>query len=152
MIDPRSAPKLLLPFGLAAALFALVAAKCEHNVDFPGFVVERCDDNVDNDEDGKSDCADLDDCQDFCRVEVEIDQPTATVESDTLLILGSHRNAKTIAISVAPSGTGGTITPSGDRWQFMIRNIGTSGPYTITAVANGPSTLRDTATVTFQKP
>lgn len=152
MKDPRSAPRLLLPFGLAAALFVLVAAKCEYKIDYPGFVLERCDNNIDDDEDGKADCSDLDDCQDFCRVEVEIDQPTASVETDTLLILGSHLNAKSIAITVTSGGTGGTITPTGNRWQFIVRNIVTKGPYVITAVANGSSTLRDTATVHFQKP
>lgn len=148
---PTPARKSLLPLGLLAAALALTAAQCEHKIDFPGFVAENCSDNVDNDEDGKADCNDTD-CEEDCRVEVTIDQPTATITTDSLRLTGTHFNATTVAVSMSPGGTGGNAQKvGGDRWEYLVTNIGTSGTYKATVVASGAGTRRDTAVVTFQK-
>lgn len=146
----KPASALITVLGSAAILFALVAAQCESNLEFPPFVQEVCTDNVDNDEDGAADCDDSD-CNTVCGVKVEVSTPPGVAADSSVKLSGTHENASTISVSVIPDGTAGAATITGATWEFTVRNISTPGIHTATILATSAKGRTDTATTTFQK-
>lgn len=141
---------LITVLGSAGILFALVAAQCDSNLEFPPYVQEICTDNIDNDEDGKTDCDDSD-CSVVCGVKVEVFTPPDVGADSSVKLTGTHENASTISVSVTPNGTGGAATITGASWEFTVRNISTPGIHTATILATSAKGRTDTATTTFQK-
>lgn len=149
MAPQKPSSYLLLPLGAAALFMALTAAKCRNNVEFVDFVPEICDDKIDNDEDGGTDCDDSS-CDAECAVDV-VAFPPGPVTADSVKISGTQENAASITVQVVPSGLGGAATISGGTWEFTIRNLNTDGMHTVTAQAVSAQDRRDTAIVTFER-
>lgn len=149
-----SRPFALRPIALPAAAGALVlvltASKCEQTTAIIPYVKEICTDQIDNDEDGKTDCADSE-CDLDCAVSVSIDPIPVRISTDTLDIKGHHVHATAVTVvSLSPSGTPGTATVSGDAWTARLTNLSQSANYTVTVVASNGD-RKDTAVATFTR-
>ena len=148
-----SKPSLRIAAGLAAAgalVLTLTASKCEENTTFPGFVAEICNDNIDNNSDGKIDCADPT-CSGSaaCTVSLSIDVLPGVITKDTLVLTGHQTNASSVAVvSVTPAGTPAAATITGDTWSAMLTNLTQRTTYTVIVVGS-KGELRDTAQTTF---
>lgn len=129
----------------------LTASKCEQHTTFPGYVAEICNDKIDNDEDGKTDCEDSD-CAADCAVHVTINPIASPIATDTLTLTGHQTHATSIAINLAPSGLPGTVTldPASDNWSAKLTNLSQNAVYNITAIASNGD-IRDTATASFTR-
>jgi hypothetical protein len=149
MAAQKPASYLLPPLAAAALFMALTASKCRNNVEFVDFVPEICDDKVDNDEDGETDCDDSS-CEVECAVDV-VAFPPGPVTADSVKISGTHENAASITVQVVPSGLGGAATIAGGEWEFTIRNLNADGIHTVTVQAVSAEDRRDTAVVTFER-
>jgi hypothetical protein len=128
---------------------ALTAAECRNDLEFVDFVPEICDDKIDNDDNGMTDCDDAS-CEDECAVQV-VAFPPGPVVADSVKISGTHQNAASITVQVTPSGLGGGAAISGGTWDFTIRNLNANGAHTVTVLAVSAEDRRDTAIVTFEK-
>jgi hypothetical protein len=136
-----------------ALYFALTASKCEQTTEFVPFVAEaadKCLDKIDNDADGKIDCADSD-CDAICAVSVTLDALPPTIPTDSVTIHGQQHNASSVTvISVVPQGSGSAPVLSGETWSSTLTGLSLKTTYTITVVgSNGDR--RDTAKATITR-
>jgi len=148
-----SKPVLRASASLAAAgalVLVLTASKCEEETIFPGYTPEICTDNLDNNNDGKIDCADPS-CGGTaaCTVTLSFDVLPGIITKDTLVLTGHQTNATAVAVlSVIPAGTAAPGTITGDAWSAMLTNLSQKGNYTVTVVGS-KGELRDTISTTF---
>lgn len=148
-----SRPGIRAATGLAAAgafILLFTASKCEEKTIFPPYVAEVCNDKIDNDGDGQTDCADSD-CDLSCAVSVSIDVLPGTITTDTLALTGHQTNASSVAVlSVVPAGTPAAAVITGDTWKATLTGLSQRLTYTVTvAASNGDHA--DTATATFTR-
>src|SRR4051812_10044328 len=125
MIRKPPTSKLAAIAGAMGAIFILSASKCETTTEIlPPSPDEICNDGIDNDTDGKMDCADTD-CLLECRVSVFV-FPTTPTSLDTLRISGTHENAQSITVTLSAGG-GSAATPviSGTKWDCLISGLST---------------------------
>jgi hypothetical protein len=143
----RKATPLLYVAGGAAMIFALCADTCETSTEFPGFVKEICNDNVDNDSDGTVDCLDSD-CDQACQITLVTNLPGA-IAGDTLVLSGTAHNATSINVTVRPNGEADPVVVVGDTWRTVARKLVSAGQYIFTVTATGAQgkTVTDTTTV-----
>jgi hypothetical protein len=146
----KAAKVLFTATGAAALAFALCASKCETATEIVPFVKEICNDNVDNDTDGKIDCLDSD-CDTECEVHVAINQIPSISGVDTAIISGTHANATGIAVTIATSGQAGAATITGNTWTSRLTLLSAIGSYTVTAIASDAQGRHDTAVATFER-
>ena len=150
-----SGPRLAACVAAAGALyFVLTASKCEQTTEFVEYVAEKgadkCFDKLDNDSDGKIDCADSD-CDAVCAVEVTIDAVPPVINADTLVLSGQQHNASSITVlSVLPSGKGSAPVLSGETWTSRLSELSAKTGYTVTVVGSNGN-RRDTASITFSR-
>jgi len=141
--------------GLAAAgafIFVFTASKCQNETIFPPYVAEICNDNIDNNGDGKIDCADPTcDGSAACTVSISIDVLPGIITTDSLKLSGHQTNATSIAVvSVTPAGTPAQATITGDTWTAELSNLNQNTLYTVTVVGS-KGELKDTAQTTFTR-
>jgi hypothetical protein len=146
----KAARVLYTASGAAALAFALCASKCEQTTAIVPYVAEICNDNLDNDTDGNTDCQDSD-CDLQCKVHVQINPIAPTITADTLKITGTNFKATGIALQILPTGTAGAVTITGDTWSAMLTNLGTPGQYTLKAIASDAQSRQDTAVAIFER-
>jgi hypothetical protein len=142
--------------GLAAAgalVLVLTASKCEEQTTFPAYVQEICTDHIDNNGDGKIDCADPT-CSGTpaCVVSVSIDALPGIIPADTLTLTGHQTNATAVAVaSISPAGIPAAATITGDTWSAKISNLNQKNvTYTVTVVGTNGDRA-DTARATFSR-
>lgn len=136
----------------AAGALVLTASKCEEQTTFPAFVAEICNDNIDNNGDGKIDCADPT-CvgSAACTVSLSIDVLPGIITKDTLVLTGHQTNASSVAVvSLTPVGIPGTATVTGDTWSATLTNLTQRTTYTVTVVGS-KGDLRDTVHTSFTR-
>lgn len=125
------ATRLAIGLGL---LFVLTAEKCENETRFIAAKQEICNDAIDNDDNGKVDCADSF-CLSSCALELTVN-PTFITAADTQLVSGFQKRASKIVVEMLPNyETNGTATLTQSEWSFLARKL-----------ANGTNTLTITAT------
>ncbi|MDB5050519.1 MAG: hypothetical protein JWO30_3590 [Fibrobacteres bacterium] len=146
----KAARVLYTATGAAALVFALGASKCEQTTTIVPYVAEICNDNLDNDTDGKTDCQDSD-CDTQCEVHVQINPIPPTITADTLKVTGTNFKATGIALQLLPTGTAGAVTITGETWSAVLTNLGTRGQYTLTAIASDAQSRQDTAVAVFER-
>jgi len=106
------------------AIFLFTASRCDQTVAFSQAKNEICGDGLDNDDNGKSDCAD-NFCAPQCLLELTV-APTFTTEADSQVITGTHRRAKNITVEISPNpgGSGKATLVDGETWTFTARQLG----------------------------
>jgi hypothetical protein len=138
---------------IGAMYFAMTASKCEQTTELVPFVAEQADkclDKLDNDDDGRIDCADPD-CNAVCEVTLNVDALPAVINTDTLVLTGTQHNATSITVvSLSPQGTGDTPAISGETWSVRLSGLTLKTSYNVILVASNGD-RRDTATTTFAR-
>jgi hypothetical protein len=148
-----SKPVFRASASLAAAgalVLVLTASKCGEETTFPAFVAEICSDNIDNNSDGKIDCADPS-CGGTaaCTVSLSFDVLPGVITKDTLVLTGHQTNATSVAVlSVTPAGNSSPATITGETWSATLTNLTQRTTYTVTVVGS-KGELRDTVHTTF---
>jgi hypothetical protein len=151
-VHPRVGIRAAAVLAAAGALvLVLTASKCEEQTTFPAYVQEICNDKIDNDGDGKIDCADSD-CDPSCAVSISIDALPGIITTDSLTLTGHQTNATSVAVaSVSPTGTPATATITGETWSVKISNLNQKNvPYTVTVVGTNGDRA-DTARANFSR-
>lgn len=134
----------------AAGAVAVTVSKCKETTTFPAYVAENCSDNIDNNNDGKIDCADPS-CAGTaaCTVVLDFDVIPSVITKDTLVLTGHQTNATAVAVlSVSPVGIASPATISGETWSATLTSLTQIGNYTVSVVAS-KGALRDTVKTTF---
>jgi hypothetical protein len=139
---------LLTVAGTLATILTL--SNCESTTDFPPAVNEICTDNIDNDGDGLTDCKDSE-CDKTCGVQVTVTPVSDKVTEDTLSISGTHVNAQSISITIAPSGIASAATINGNTWTAKLSQLVNRESYTATIVAKDAQNGTNTVTLSFDR-
>lgn len=129
-------------------LFLLTASKCDNETRFIGAKQEICGDGIDNDDNGKADCADSY-CQSSCVLELSVN-PTFQTSADSQMISGRHNHASKIVVELLPNyETNGFATITGLEWSFMARKLA-NGTNNVTITASDSAGNKKTETTTIK--
>lgn len=140
------------PLGLIVIMFMSTASKCTQETRFLEVKNEICSDKQDNDDDGKVDCKD-EDCASDCKIELTVDVFSNPINTDSLLLSGSYRNATSIAITVSPPDfVGGSAKLENFKWSYLLKSIPPgSKSFTLTITAQNEEGNRETRTEKLER-
>lgn len=143
---------VLNALALAALGFLLTASDCHNQVSItPPVNQEICNDGIDNDLNGLTDCRDSY-CVSVCKPVIAIFPISSPVIGDTLQVTGTCLRAQNISLSLAPTGAGqgGAADIVGNAWSKTLTGLGSANGKVLTAIAtDSTGLLHDTATATF---
>jgi hypothetical protein len=133
--------------GCLGLFFILTASKCENETRFIAAKQEICADGIDNDDDGKTDCADSY-CEATCALELTVN-PTFTTAADSQTVSGRQKYASKIVVEILPnSESNGAATITAGEWAFLARKLVTGiNTLTITATDSAGKTKQVTTTI-----
>ncbi len=135
--------------GAGALLLTLTASKCKQDVVFVDAQKEICTDGIDNDQNGKIDCADSE-CLNVCTLDLAV-FPTVQTSVDTQTISGTHRRAASIAVNTKPDiSASGKATLTGSTWTFLVTRL-QEGGNEITIIASDSSGQTKTVTTSITR-
>jgi Bacterial Ig-like domain len=137
-------------FASFGIFFVLTLANCNNETHFIASKLEICTDGIDNDDNGKADCADSY-CSASCVLELTVN-PTFQTAADSQLVSGRHKHASKIVVEVLPNyASNGPATLTGLEWSFMARKLAQgNNTLTITATDSAGKSKSVTASIQVQ--
>lgn len=136
--------------GAFALAFVISASDCHTNTEIVPYVKEICTDNIDNDGDGLTDCKDSD-CALECKVQLTLTPIPATVNTDSILISGTHSHAASIAVTVTTPGIASQPVLSGSTWQASLTRMTDNITYSVVVIATDSNSQSDTVKASFER-
>lgn len=135
--------------GAGALLLTLTASECQQDIHFTQALKETCSDGIDNDHNGKVDCADSE-CLIVCTLDLAVFTPVQT-SADTQTISGTHRRAASIAVNIKPDiSASGKATLEGSTWSYKVTKL-QAGSNEITIIASDSSGQTKTVTTSITR-